>query len=94
MSKREKKDPNYWINMAYSLDRQGKYDKAKRYYEKTLEVDPENLEALINLGKVLGQLENFDDALKYLLYATKVYPDVVEAWINLGAVYNKSGQYE
>ena len=62
MSKREIKDPNYWINMAYSLDRQGKHDKAKGYYEKTLEVDPENLEALINLGKVLGQLENFDDA--------------------------------
>jgi Flp pilus assembly protein TadD len=44
-------DPEYWNKMAYSLTAEGKLDKAKYYYEKALDVDPDNKCALNNLAK-------------------------------------------
>jgi tetratricopeptide (TPR) repeat protein len=34
-------DPEYWNSMGYSLALNGKRDKAQKYYEKTLEIDPD-----------------------------------------------------
>jgi tetratricopeptide (TPR) repeat protein len=42
--------PEYWINMVFSLQREGKPDKAQKYYEDVLKLDPENVAAIINLG--------------------------------------------
>jgi tetratricopeptide (TPR) repeat protein len=39
-------DPEYWNKMAYSLTAEGKLDKARYYYEKALDVDPDNKSAL------------------------------------------------
>jgi tetratricopeptide (TPR) repeat protein len=45
-------NPDYWINMAYSLQREGKPEKAQKYYEEALKLDPENVVALINLSSI------------------------------------------
>ena len=51
MSRNEQKNPEYWINMGYSLTTEGKDEQAKKYYKKALELDPKNLTALVNLAK-------------------------------------------
>ena len=87
-------DPEYWINMGYSLAQQGKPDKAQKYYEKALEIDPDNVAALNNLAIILSDQGKEDEALKYLKYTTEIYPDSVEAWINLGVSYMDKGDLD
>ena len=52
--------------MGYSLALDGKRDKAQKYYEKTLEIDPDNVAALNNLANILLDQGKEDEALKYL----------------------------
>ena len=77
-------DPEYWNSVGYSLTLNGKRDKAQKYYEKTLEIDPDNVAALNNLANILLDQGKEDEALKYLKYTTQMHPDYAEAWINLG----------
>ena len=85
------KDPEYWNKMAYTLTQEGRPDKAIYYYEKTLELDPDNKCALNNLGNILLEQGNKRDALKYLKYVVTLYPDSVEPMINLGVYYQENG---
>lgn len=86
MSRNEEKNPEYWINMGYSLTAEGKDEQAKKYYKKALELDPNNLTALVNLAKGVN-IQDLEHSKKYLLRAIEINPNVVEAWINLGVVY-------
>jgi Tfp pilus assembly protein PilF len=36
----DEQDPAYWANMAFSLQRDDKPEKAEKYYKKALELDP------------------------------------------------------
>ena len=67
-------DPEYWNSMGYSLALDGKRDKAQKYYEKTLEIDPDNVAALNNLANILLDQGKEDEALKYLKYTTQMHP--------------------
>lgn len=73
--------------MAFELKRAGKKDKAIKYYEKALEIDPENIAAMNDLANIWSDLGAKDKAMKYHLYLTKMQPDTVEGWINLGVYY-------
>jgi len=91
MAEKDENDPNYWINMAYTLTTQNRPDSAIKYYEKALELDPDNVVALGNLGNIYSQKGDFVNAKKYLEYVTRRYPDLVEGWINLGVQYGEEG---
>ena len=80
--------------MAQSLVEDGKPDKAQKYYEKALEIDPDNECALNNLANVLSGHGRAKEALKYLRYTTEMYPDSVEAWINLGNSYEEASDLD
>jgi Flp pilus assembly protein TadD len=87
-------DPEYWNKMAYSLTAEGKLDKAKYYYEKALDVDPDNKCALNNLANIFLEQGKKEDALKYLKYVVTLYPDSVEPIINLGVYYQENGDLD
>ena len=87
-------DPEYWNSMGYSLALNGKRDKAQKYYEKTLEIDPDNVAALNNLANILLDQGKEDEALKYLKYTTQMHPDYAEAWINLGLINEEANKVD
>lgn len=67
---------------------QGKFEKARMNYIRSIEVDPNNWQALYNLGNLLD--EDFQDhieAVKYYRDAIVANPNLLEARVNLGFVY-------
>lgn len=80
--------------MGYSLALDGKRDKAQKYYEKTLEIDPDNVAALNNLANIFLDQGKEDEALKYLKYTTQMHPDYAEAWINLGLINEEANKVD
>src|ERR1043165_1261521 len=90
----DENDPEYWINMGYTLRMQGKSDKAQKYFEKALELDPENVAALNDLANALTDQGKKEEAIKYLKYVTDIYPEIAESWINLGVIYEESNDLD
>lgn len=64
---------------ANLLAQQGKFDDAIRLARKTLEIDPEDLTALIGIGNIFSLMGKFDDAKIYYDKAIKLYPKL--AWV-------------
>ena len=56
---------------------------------KSLEINPKDINNLVNLGCVLKDLGNSKQAEKYLRYALEINPKYDFALINLGAVLNE-----
>lgn len=67
----------------------GKLDEAKAAYEKILEVDPNNVEALNELGNVMFGLKKYDEAAKVFAQAVKRDPKFSLGWYNLAHAYRK-----
>jgi tetratricopeptide (TPR) repeat protein len=76
--------PEYWINMAFSLQREGKPDKAQKYYEEALKLDPDIFEAWMNLGTIYDEMNNLDEAMACYKNAKNLNPSNAAIWYNLG----------
>jgi tetratricopeptide (TPR) repeat protein len=61
-SKMKLNDPNYESTKAQST---ANYQKAIPYLEKTLEINPENVEVMNTLFRLYRQLGNSEKALEY-----------------------------
>lgn len=79
------------VDVLFSLGllkkREGKYEEAKRYYERVLEIDPNYHRALCNLGNVLLATKKNDLAIESYNRCLEVYPKSVESYYNLSRAY-------
>jgi len=63
---------------------------AARAYQKALQLNPKNADALNNMGLVLMEQEKFEEARSYIAKAIEVRPDHKESHQNLGIIlYNQ-----
>ena len=62
------KDKNIeeWHKIGASLISNGKYEESIKYYDKILEINPNDANALLNKGSVLIELNKFDEAIELL----------------------------
>lgn len=58
-------DPNLLSDMGYSFLLQGKYPLSEEFLTKAVQVDPNHVRALDNLGYLYGKMSRFDVALNY-----------------------------
>jgi tetratricopeptide (TPR) repeat protein len=65
----------------------GDYERARRAYTGLLELAPDNLLGLINLGVVEYSLKKFEDAEAHLKKAVQIKLDAAPAWLTLGILY-------
>lgn len=72
----------------------GRTDLALMAMQKSVELLPQDAEALANLGALLTKLERVDAAEAYLNKALKIDPDLAIAYVPLGDVYQIQGRYE
>ncbi|NKQ38425.1 MAG: tetratricopeptide repeat protein, partial [Methanosarcinales archaeon] len=73
-------------NIYYKLS---KYDEALMFFNKAIEINPDDAEAWYNKGVVLGELNRPDEELKAYNKAIEIKPDDAEAWYNKGVVLGK-----
>jgi tetratricopeptide (TPR) repeat protein len=79
---------------AGTLFVQGFLDDAALSYRKLLELDPDNVQALTNLGVVVKSLGALDEAERHLQHAIALAPDYLSARAHLATVLLATGRYE
>lgn len=95
------KTPGPWLvqKLAYVNRRLGNYDKAADYYQKALNMDPDNLSLLMNVGNMMLMGGDNAGALRHFYHANYVSPDNKKvlraiAWVEfLNGNFSKSGDY-
>ena len=65
----------------------GDFEGARRAYLKVIDLAPDNLLGLINLGVVEYSLKKFEDAEGHLKRAVRLKLDAAPAWLTLGIIY-------
>ncbi len=85
---------------VYELKRD--YRKARDYYEKAVQLAPENTLYLNEAGLIFDTLGEYDQAIEYYTKALErdlvtfgpKHPDVAIDWNNLGAAWKAKGDYD
>ena len=85
---------NYLERNGYLKWKAGDFDNALKATLKTLELNPECIGALINLGGIYKDLGNLDQALASTLKALELKPDNPEGLVNLGGIYKDLGSLD
>ncbi|NJM59221.1 MAG: tetratricopeptide repeat protein [Oscillatoriales cyanobacterium RU_3_3] len=63
-------------------------------YRNFLQIQPDNLEVLLQLGNTLAKLEKWEEAVTTYRHATEFHPNSCEAYQNLGKILAKLGNVE
>ena len=63
------------------------FERARRAYARVLDLAPDNLLGLINLGVVEYSLKKLEDAESRLRRAVQIKLDAAPAWLTLGIIY-------
>jgi tetratricopeptide (TPR) repeat protein len=77
-------DIEFLVNKAIKLHVRGKVDKAEEIYKKIINIDPNNIISLNNLGSILNTKENFEKSLSFVNRALEIKPDYADALNNKG----------
>lgn len=70
------------------------YHLAEMDFQKAVDLDPDDLEAMQYLGQSLFQQEKTDEAIGVLEKVVQIDPDNKEAWSTLSIAYTKKGDRE
>jgi tetratricopeptide (TPR) repeat protein len=62
----DKNTVSYWLDQGGLLSTYGNYSAAVRAYEKALEIDPDNSEAIFNIGVASAEMGDFSKAISYI----------------------------
>ena len=67
-------------------------DEALKYYQKFVELSPNDAGAHLNLAILMAGLDRMDEACKYAERATKLDPKNADAWTELGKIQMLTGR--
>lgn len=79
------------MNLARLEEEKGQFDEAAKHLTEIVDQDSGNLEARLELGKVLFQRGDVQGALKQTRAILEVQPRNPDALYNLGAIYGNLG---
>ena len=81
-------------NTANNFYDNQKYDEALQYFDKVLDIDPSNVNALNNKGLALDHLQRYDEALQYFDKALTIDPSSFSALNNKGTALDHLQRYD
>ncbi|MDQ7029345.1 MAG: tetratricopeptide repeat protein [Ardenticatenia bacterium] len=73
---------------------ENRLDEAARYFEQTVRLDPNHVQAYDYLGSVYFLLGQSDKAIQAYKRALSIDPNYAESYFNLGLVYQETGDRE
>ena len=76
------------ISRAIELFRNYKLDESREILEKIIQIEPENIEALVMLGNIHSRTQNYGVAINHFQKAIDLQPDNTEAITGLQLVRN------
>jgi tetratricopeptide (TPR) repeat protein len=79
--------PNAWNNLGILAARAGRTDEAIENFQQALQIDPDHLIALDNLGNAYREKRCWEDAKTVLRRALQLNPEDPEANYSLGMVF-------
>jgi tetratricopeptide (TPR) repeat protein len=79
--------PDAWNNLGLIATSEGKMPDAIQYFQKALDLSPDHLVALVNLGNAYRQQRRWDDARTTFERATAIGPNDPEANYGLAMVF-------
>ena len=88
------KHPFAWKVLAAVLKQMGRINESLVACQKSLQLDPQDVEAHYNLGNTLNELGRLDKAEVSLRKAIALKPDFAEAHYNLGNTLKKLGRLD
>lgn len=83
-----------FAGMAMIHQQRGDYQGAFDLYLKCMELDPNNLTALLGLFQASCQMGTFSTIIYYLELYLKMHPADVSVMFSLSALYMKEGRFE
>jgi Flp pilus assembly protein TadD/peroxiredoxin len=83
--------PNAWNNLGILAAREGHTDEAIRNFQLALQIDPDHVIALQNLGNAYRQNKDWENAKTTLKRAVDLSPENAEANYSLGMVFAQLG---
>jgi len=86
--------PQFWINYGKMIMTTVDLNKAIKTIEKALEIDPENTDALMNIGFVYSFMNRMNKLKSYLEKVLKIDPKHEEAWYTLSEFWRNKGRIE
>jgi tetratricopeptide (TPR) repeat protein len=85
-------DPQVVSNQAQLAHARGDTAQAIDLYRRSLDLDPEALDATFNLGNLFLQRREYEEAARCFVRIVAANPRDVEAWINLGVARQELGR--
>jgi Tfp pilus assembly protein PilF len=79
--------PKAWNNLGILAAREGRTDEAIQNFQRALQIDPDFVISLENLGSAYRQAKRWDDAQKVLQRALQLSPEDAEANYGMGMVF-------
>lgn len=85
-------DPYVQAALAWAYYDNGKVEEAAETINKTLKLDPNNIEILQDIGKLYFRHAQFDRALTYYEKAMKIEPEAPHILNNIAFCYHQKGE--
>jgi protein O-GlcNAc transferase len=79
---------------ANSLIQQKQFNAAVESYRRAITINPDFVDAYINLGSALVELKQLEEAIKHYNCAIEIKPDCTLAYMNRGLVLKQLKQFE
>ena len=84
----DRNNPTAYFCLANLIkEKDGQFEKAKKYFEKAIEINPKYLEAEVNLGALFYNAGDNEKALTHYKKAIEIDPNSVLAYSNITNIY-------
>lgn len=91
-----KKNPQSWLAhncVAAPLQARGRFEEAEGHYRKAIAMRPDYVDALSNLGVLLGRMERWTESIEMHRKAAAFAPRLAAVHFNLGTAFFSDGQF-
>jgi tetratricopeptide (TPR) repeat protein/peroxiredoxin len=79
--------PRVWNNLGIVAAREGSTEEAIGNFRRALEIDPDFLIALVNIGNAYRRQKRWDEAKRALEHSIELSPEDADAYYGLGMVF-------